>query len=120
MKTRVLIIDDEPRWIDFVKHDLSKSEITVARDASEALKYLARVKPDLVIVSSRRLDVLRIIKEKYALKRVVVSTIKPSTQEALTAYRLGALRYFPKSFAQHNLLDLMQEVIPSIANAAAS
>ena len=30
MKGRILIIDDEPRWIDFARSDLSKFEIVVA------------------------------------------------------------------------------------------
>ena len=117
MKIRILIIDDEPRWINFARSDLQKFEIVVAPDAETALAELEADWFDLVIASSRRLDVLQVIADKYADKRVVVTTIQPTTQEALAAYRLGAMRYFAKSFAQEDLLNRVQEVISGPANA---
>jgi len=111
-KTRILIIDDEPRWIDFVKSDLSRFEIVVAPDAEAALKELEDDQFDLVIASSGHLGVLREIAEKYTDKRVVVTTVRPNTQEALNAYRLGALRYFPKSFGPEDLLNRVRELLP--------
>jgi DNA-binding NtrC family response regulator len=118
MKTRILIIDDEPRWIDFAKSDLSKFEIIVALDVEMALAELEADQFDLVIASSRRLDVLEVIAEKYSDKRVVVTTVQPTTQEALAAYRLGAMRYFAKSFGRQDLFDRVEEVIPASASAA--
>src|SRR5512137_15694 len=105
MKTRILIIDNEPRWLNFAKSDLGKFEIVVARNVDSALAKLKRNRFDLVIASSNNLDVLREIAEKYADKRVVVTTIHPSTREALDVYRLGALRYFPKSFSPKDLFN---------------
>jgi DNA-binding NtrC family response regulator len=111
MTVRILIIDDEPRWIDFVKNDLGTFEIVVAPDTEQALAELAADQFDLVIASSRRLDVLKIIAQKYSNKRVVVTTVQPTTQEALTAYRLGAIRYFAKSFSPRDLFSRVKEVI---------
>jgi DNA-binding NtrC family response regulator len=117
MKGRILVIDDEPRWIDFAKSDLSKFEIVVARDVKTAIAELEADQFDLVIASSRRLDMLETIRKRFADKPVVVMTVQPTTQEALTAYRLGAVRYFPKSFGQRDLLKHVKEVIPASANA---
>ena len=117
MKGRILIIDDEPRWIDFAKSDLSKFEIVVARDIETAIDELEADQFDLVIASSRRLDMLDTIRTRFAGKRVVVMTVQPTTQEALTAYRLGAIRYFPKSFGRRDLLNRVKEVIPVSASA---
>jgi DNA-binding NarL/FixJ family response regulator len=72
----------------------------------------------LIIASSRRLDVLKTIAEKYADKQVVVTTVRPTTQEALTAYRLGARRYFAKSFGPQDLFERVREVIPSTTGSA--
>ena len=105
MMTRILIIDDEPRWINFAKSDLGKFEIVVAPDTETALAELEADQFDLVIASSRRLDVLKVIAEKYSDKPVVVTTVQPTTQEALAAYRLGAMRYFAKSFGRQDLFD---------------
>ncbi len=112
MKTRILIIDDEPRWIDFVKNDLSRFEIVVASTIEEALKQLEDDQFDLVIASSGHLDIIKEIGEKYADKRVIVTTVRPNTQEALNAYRLGAVRYFPKSFGSEDLLNRVRELLP--------
>jgi DNA-binding response OmpR family regulator len=119
MTARILIIDDEPRWINFAKSDLSKSdafEIVVAQDAETALSLLEDDQFDLVIVSSRRLDVLETITEKYG-KQVVVTTTKPTTQEALAAYRSGAARYFAKSFGDRYLFNHVREFIPRTTDA---
>ena len=117
MKARVLIIGDEPRWIDFVKSDLSKFEIVVAPDTETALAELEANRFDLVIASSRRLDALEIIARKYSDKRVVVTTVNPTTQEALTAYRLGAIRYFAKSFSRRDLFNRVRDVVSASARA---
>jgi len=115
MKTRILIVDSEIRWINFAKQDLDKFEIVIAPDSETALADLKADQFDLVIASSRRLDVLEVIAEKYSDKRVVVTTMQPTTQEALTAYRLGASRYFAKSFGNQDLLERVKEVIPAAA-----
>ena len=99
MKTRILIIDDEPRWIEFAKSDLNKFEIVVAPDTKTALAELEADQFDLVIASSRRLDVLEVIAQKYSDRRVVVTTVQPTTQEALVAYRLGASATSPSPSA---------------------
>ena len=112
MKLRILIIDNEPRWIEFVKRDLETFEIVVAHNTDEALIELAKDKFDLVIASARNLGVLETIGEKYGDKRVMVTTIQPSTEEALKAYRMGAVRYLPKSFGQKTLFKQVSEVIP--------
>ena len=119
MKIRILIIDDEPHWIDFVKNDLKndlgKLEIVVAINTEKALAELEKDQFDLVIASSRRLDALEVIAKKYSDKRVVVTTVQPTTQEALAAYRLGAIRYFAKSFSPRDLFNRIREVISTPA-----
>jgi DNA-binding NtrC family response regulator len=112
MKIRILIIDNEPRWIEFAKKDLDIFEIVVAKTAKDAFAELEKDMFDLVIASSRNLKILEVIAEKYSDKRVVVTTIQPSTEEALQAYRLGAVRYFPKSFSESDLLKQVEDVIP--------
>ena len=118
MKTRILIIDDEPRWIDFVKSDLSRFEVVVAPDTETALAELGAEQFNLVIINSRRLDALEIIARKYPNKRVVVTTVQPTTQEAFAVYRLGAKRYFAKSFSRRALFNHVREIIPASAGAA--
>lgn len=116
MTTRILIIDDEPRWIEFARQDLGGFEIIVATNIEEALAELEADQFALVIASSRRLDVLETIRERYADKRVVVTTVQPTTQEALSAYRLGAVRYCTKSFGPTDLLNCVTDLVPTSNN----
>lgn len=113
MIVRILIIDSEPRWIEFAKRDLGIFEIVVAKTEEEAIAELKQDQFDLVIASAASLDILKIISEEYSEKKVVVTTVQPSTQEALQVYRLGAIRYFPKSFSQQDLFNNIKEVLPS-------
>jgi DNA-binding response OmpR family regulator len=117
MSIRILIVDDEPRWIEFAMNDLSRFEIVVASNRDAALDELEADDFDLVIASARRLDVLRVISEKYADKRVLVTTVRPTTQEALDVYRLGAVRYIPKSFGRKDLSARVEEVLPVDRNS---
>lgn len=117
MKLRILLIDDELHWINFAKSDLDTFEIVVAPDSETALKELEADRFDLVIASSRRIDVLQIIAEKYRDKKVIVTTMQPTTEEAVKAYDLGALRYFAKSFGRRDLFERIQEIIPALAGS---
>ena len=119
MRMRILIIDDEPRWIAFARDDLEVEgfEIVVARDAKAAIAELEDDQFALVIASSRSMDLLEVISREYSDKKVVVTTVQPTTQEALAAYRLGAMRYFAKSFGQQDLFERIQELVPGSVGA---
>ena len=108
---RILIIDDEPRWIEFAKGALDRFSIEVAQDTETALAKLEDNCYDLIIASSRCLHVLEIVAERYPDKRMVVATVRPTTREAISAYRLGALDYFAKSFLSRDVTDKVNEAI---------
>ena len=112
MSIRILIIDNEPRWINFARSDLGGFEIVVAPDIDTAIKELEQDQFDLVIASSGYLATLEDISKRFADKQVVVTTVKPSTQEALDAYRKGAKRYITKSFREQDLLKNIRELVP--------
>jgi DNA-binding NtrC family response regulator len=112
MITRILIIDDEPRWIDFASRDLGAAfKVEVATDLETARARLKKNRYDLIIASSRRLDVLQAISQEYPKKKVVVATAQPDTREAITMYRLGALDYFAKDFRREVVSEKIREAI---------
>ena len=112
MTTRILIIDDEPRWINFAEDDLSTIfEVEVATSWEMALAKLKQNRYDLVIASSRWGHVLEVIRKEYPEERVVVVTSQPTTREAITMYRLGALDYFAKDFRESIVSKKIQETI---------
>ncbi len=120
MIARILIIDDEPRWINFARDNLGTTfEVEVATDLEEALAKLKKDRYDLIIASSRRLDVLEAINEKFPEKRVVVATGQPTTREAITMYRFGVLDYFAKDFRREVVSDKICEAIQKPVKAPA-
>jgi DNA-binding response OmpR family regulator len=114
MTIRILIIDNEPRWINFARTDLGGFEIVVAPDLDTARKELEADQFDLVIASSGYLSILEDISKNFSDKQVVVTTVKPNTREALDAYRKGAKRYITKSFREKDLLKNVRELVPSV------
>lgn len=115
MKIRILIIDDEPKWIDFVAREFDAFEVIVAGNNEEAKERLQEDRFTLVITSARWLKMLEEMgdsfSQKYSEKTVVV-TITPNIDEALQAYNLGAVLYIPKSFSQNDLFVRIKEVVP--------
>ncbi len=112
---RILIIDDEPRWIDFVQKQFGAFEIVIARNEEDAARRINENRFSLVIASARWLGALesmgKAFSQKYSDKTVVV-TVKPSIDEALQAYSVGAL-YTPKSFNSRDFLAQVREVMPA-------
>ena len=111
MKQRILIVDDQPEWLKFAQDELREYRLEVAESSGTALQKLEKKRYDLIITNIRRLDVLQAIAEKYPDNHVVVMTISPSTQEAATAYRLGAMDYFPRSFRSRSVLAVVEEAM---------
>lgn len=112
MTARILVIDDEPRWINFAKDNLGTTfEIEVSSNLEETLAKLEKNRYDLIIASSRRLDVLKAIAKEYPDKRVVVATGQPTTREAITVYRFGILDYFAKDIRFDVVTEKIHEAI---------
>jgi hypothetical protein len=88
---RIRIIDDEPKWINFLTTILSDYEIV----DSEA---------DLYIVNSRKLD--RIVPTKS-----IVFTAKYEDREEISAYLKGALDYKVKDFRRTVTLGIIKNAI---------
>ena len=102
---RILIIDDEPKWLDFTQDDLGAMfDVEIAKTFEDALEKLGKKNHfELIIVSSRCPDVLKMLQEQHPDKHVVVATGQPTPREAIRMYRLGARDYFAKDFRRNIL-----------------
>ncbi|MFN8456326.1 MAG: response regulator [Anaerolineae bacterium] len=112
MLTRILTVDDEPKWLAFTQANLDAGfEVETASDLATTLAKLKSSPYDLIIASSRQLDILKAISADYPDRRVVVATGQPTTQEAIKTYRLGALDYFPKDFRPEVISAKIREAL---------
>jgi DNA-binding response OmpR family regulator len=108
---RILVIEDEPRILDFVSRGLEAEGFSVlgARDGQEGLRLAEAVGCDLVILDLLlpRLDglsVLRTLETKQPALPVVIVSARADLTTKLNGFGLGARDYLTKPFSFDELL----------------
>lgn len=102
---RVVIVDDEPEFREWLRSLLDTSEIFrlvgEAVNGSEAIRLIEELKPDLVIADVFMpdldgLEIVRSIHQKYpAIKLILTSACRERTYSKM-AKKEGALCFIPK------------------------
>ena len=115
---RVLIVDDEEGFPDGVADLLGMEgyEVSVARDAVEAVRVLPEFRPEVILLDLRmpHLDgegFLRGMGGLPASKRVPVVLISAKEDLQQIALRTGAAGYLSKPFEAPQLLSLLEKVL---------
>ena len=103
MATRLLIVDDEERFLKTTKALMEKKQCVVATAPGgiEALDLLGRQEIDVVILDVKMpgmdgVEVLGRIKKKYPLVEVIMLTGHSTTESAVEGMELGAFDYLLK------------------------
>ena len=117
-RRRVLIVDDEEGFRDGVADLLGMEgyEVSVARDAVEAVRIMPEFKPEVILLDLRMplLDgegFLRGMSGLPASARVPVVLISAKEDLAAVASRTGAAGYLSKPFEAPQLLSLLDRVL---------
>lgn len=113
----VLVVDDEPKIIRFIKTSLSLSgyDILTASTGRAALTTFDRQRPDLVILDLGLpdldgLDVLRTIRS-YSTRPVLILTARDDEQDKVRGLELGADDYLTKPFGTSELRARIEAVL---------
>ena len=108
---RILVIEDEPRILDFVSRGLEAEGFSVvgARDGQEGLRAAQTVRCDLVILDLLLpkldgLSVLRALEAKHPEVPVVIVSARADLTTKLNGFGLGARDYLTKPFSFDELL----------------
>ena len=116
MKSRILVIDDEPAIRDTMRMILEYDgyECLVAASGQEGLSTVERENPDLVFVDIKMpgmdgLEVLSRLRGTNESLPVVVVSAHGTTATALEAGRLGAFRFIEKPLSKDYVLDAVRE-----------
>jgi CheY-like chemotaxis protein len=116
---RVLIVDDEEGFRDGVADLLGMEgyDVSVARDAVEAVRVLPVFRPEVILLDLRmpHLDgeaFLRGMMGLPASSRVPVVLISAKEDLAQVASRTGAAGYLSKPFEAPQLLSLLEKLLP--------
>lgn len=115
---RVLVVDDEPEVLDFIKEVLNSNGFSCdcAADSRQALSRLRTRSYNLLITDIRLpdgsgIDIIRIAREKHPYMAAMVVTGFASIEGVKEAMDLGAMDYIPKPFSMEELLQAVESVV---------
>jgi two-component system KDP operon response regulator KdpE len=116
-QARILVVDDEPRLLRFVRTELESDgyRITTVSDGQAALKTLESEDIDLVILDIMLpgmdgFEICRRIRE-FSPVPVVMLTAKGGEDDKVRGLELGADDYLTKPFGQRELLARVKAVL---------
>ncbi|MGH9464426.1 MAG: sigma-54-dependent transcriptional regulator [Thermoanaerobaculia bacterium] len=105
MSAAVLVVDDEPSLLDFLRLLLESEgyEVDTRPSLAEARRHLAEHQPDLVLCDvmmpdGNGLELLEEIRRRPSPPSVIMMTAFTSTRSAIEAMKLGADDYLSKPF----------------------
>ncbi len=113
---RLLIVDDESRFLEAIARRLSKRgfEVRTAENGEDAIDLARSEKFDLALLDLRmpRMDggeVLRILKEEHDYLEAVILTGHGSLESAVELTKLGAFSYLPKPYELEKLIEVLKD-----------
>jgi two-component system nitrogen regulation response regulator NtrX len=116
MKTRILVIDDEPAIRDTMRMILEYDghEVLAAGSGPEGLTIAERESPDLAFVDIKLpgIDGLEVLSRLRGINEslpVVIISAHGTAATALEAGRLGAFRFIEKPLSKDYVLDAVRE-----------
>lgn len=105
----ILVVDDEPRMIRFIRMNLELEgyQVVEASNGAEALEQVRQHLPDLVImdVMMPKMDgfeALRLLREISTVP-VILLTVKSDEEDRIRGLELGADDYITKPFSPREL-----------------
>ncbi len=115
-KIKILIVDDEIKFLDTIARRLEMRGLEVAKaaDGQNAVRIAREQKFDLALLDLKMpgLDgrqVLEILKREHKFIEVIVLTGHGSLESAVECTRLGAFGYLPKPYELDQLLEVLKE-----------
>lgn len=120
MTTRVLLADDEPNILLSLEYLMKREgyEVHVARNGTEALEMLRRVRPALVLLDVMMpgltgFEVCQELRADESLRatRVLMLTAKGRDTDVAKGLGVGADAYMTKPFSTKDLVQKVREML---------
>ncbi len=117
-KTRILIVDDEPKIIHLVREVLTATgfEVLAAYSAEHAIEMVALEQPDLVlldIILSGSMDGYQVAQRlrEFSEIPIIMLTARVREPDVLKGFEVGADDYITKPFSSKELLARVRAVL---------
>jgi two-component system phosphate regulon sensor histidine kinase PhoR len=113
---KVLIVDDDPKVIEFLRDSLlvpSGYTTLCATDGEEALQLALTQEPDLILLDLQMpkmdgIEVLEALRKAGHEIPAILITAHGSENVAVQAFRLGVRDYFPKPFKVTEIMEAVE------------
>ena len=128
MKTRILVVDDEPDVLELVTYNLGQAgfQTDTAADGAEALRKARSTAPDLILLDLMLpemdgLEVCKLLRRdaKTSGIPIIMLTARASEIDRIVGLELGAADYVPKPFSPRELVLRVKKRLEQNAGAPA-
>ncbi|OGO15761.1 MAG: DNA-binding response regulator, partial [Chloroflexi bacterium RBG_16_48_8] len=116
-RRRVLVVDDEPRMIHFIRLNLEHDgfEVTEAASGTAALEVMRDILPDLILLDVMMPDLdgfetLELVREISNVP-IIMLTAKGEEDDRVRGLELGADDYITKPFSPRELVSRVRAVL---------
>jgi DNA-binding NtrC family response regulator len=113
---RLLIVDDETRFLQAIAQRLSKRgfDVRTADNGEDAVDLARKEKFDIALLDLKMPgmdggELLRILKEEHLFLEAIILTGHGSLESAVELTKLGAFSYLPKPYELDKLVEVLRE-----------
>ena len=127
MGKHVLLVEDEPNIIEAIRFILSRDgwRVQVHSDGATAVAAIAASQPDVLVLDvmlpgKSGFDIMQELRAKPEMTSlpVLMLTAKGQTRDRELAERYGVNRFMTKPFANAEVLQAVNALLPGAAGAA--
>jgi len=120
VKSKILVVDDEPEAVELVEFNLKGAgyEVSTASDGAEALNKARRIQPNLVILDVMMpeidgMEVCKLMRRDPATSSIpiIMLTAKASEVDRVLGLELGADDYVVKPFSPRELVLRVKKLL---------
>jgi two-component system phosphate regulon response regulator PhoB len=128
VKSRILVVDDEPDVLELVTYNLGQAgfQTDTASDGAEALRKARSTAPDLILLDLMLpemdgLEVCKLLRRdaKTSGIPIIMLTARASEMDRIVGLELGAADYVPKPFSPRELVLRVKKRLEQNAGAPA-
>ncbi|MFC1611024.1 response regulator [Myxococcota bacterium] len=113
---KLLIVDDESRFLDAIAKRLKKRgfDVRTATNGKDALQIARQEKFDIALLDLKMpgmdgSDVLKALKHEHAFLEAIILTGHGSLDSAVELTKLGAFSYLPKPYELDKLIETLKD-----------
>jgi DNA-binding NarL/FixJ family response regulator len=116
MRTRVMLVDDHPMWLEALGADLSAAGfeiVATAGSGEECMRRVSAVRPEVIVMDLQIPEPSGVlcteaIMREFPETKILVMSASGERDDVLAAVKVGAKGYVLKSSTKADLLDAVQ------------